>query len=178
MRAALETHGFEKVIGWNLHPEMLPNLEAVAQDAGVPFEAVELTGMVDADVIITITSSFAPSLFAEHVSPGTHIACMGTDTIGKQEVDAKLIAGATLFTDEVAQSVTLGETQHAIKAGLIKETDVNQIGSVINRTHSGRSSETEITIFDGTGVGLQDLAVASSIVDVAVSRGEATMVQL
>ena len=178
LRAALETHAFEKVIGWNYHPEMLPNIAEVAVEMGVPFEAVDLPDMAEADAIITITSSFAPTLMAEHVSPGTHIACMGTDTLGKQEVAAELVAKATVFTDEVAQSVTIGEAQHAIKAGLVAEDRIHQLGSVINGTHAGRTSADEITLFDGTGVGLQDLAVASSIVEVAVAQGHATMVPI
>lgn len=83
LRAALEQRSFEKVVGWNLHSEMLPNLAEVAAEAGMPFEAVELKGLREADVIVTITSSFAPTLMAAHVSPGTHVACMGTDTVGK-----------------------------------------------------------------------------------------------
>ncbi len=178
LRAALEQRSFEKVIAWNLHPEMLPGLGEVAAEIGVPFEAVDLPGMVEADVIVTITSSFAPTLMADHVSPGTHIACMGTDTIGKQEVEASLLAKATVFCDEVAQSVTLGEAQHAIGAGLISEADLSEIGAVINGTHPGRTSDDQITLFDGTGVGLQDLAVASTIVDVAVANGTAIMVPI
>ncbi len=171
LRAALEQRDFEKVIGWNLHPEMLPNLEKVAAEAGLPFEAVDMPGMVQADVIVTITSSFAPTLMSEHVSDGTHIACMGTDTVGKQEVATDLIARASVFTDEVAQAVTLGESQHAVAAGMKAEGDIRQIGEVINGTHSGRVSEAEVTVFDGTGVGLQDLAVASAAVDLAVQQG-------
>ena len=171
LRAALETHAFEKVIGWNYHPDMLPNIEKVATEAGVPFEAVELSGMTEADVIISITSAFAPSLMAEHVAPGTHVACMGTDTKGKQEVEAALLVKASVFTDEVAQSVSIGEAQHAVAEGLIKATDVAQLGAVINGTHKGRTSDDEITLFDGTGVGLQDLAVAASVVDLAIEKG-------
>ena len=171
LRAALEQRRFEKVIGWNYHPEMLPNIEKVATEAGVPFEAVDLPGMTQADVIISITSAFAPSLMADHVSPGTHVACMGTDTKGKQEVEAALLARATVFTDEVAQSVSIGEAQHAVAAGLITEADVHQLGAVINGTHPGRSTADDITLFDGTGVGLQDLAVAASVVDLAVAKG-------
>ncbi|SEQ83799.1 ornithine cyclodeaminase [Loktanella sp. DSM 29012] len=171
LRAALETHRFKKVIGWNFHPDMLPNIEKVANEAGVPFEAVDLPSMRDADVIISITSAFAPSLMADHVSPGTHVACMGTDTKGKQEVEAALLARASVFTDEVAQSISIGEAQHAIAEGLIKESDVAQLGAVINGTHKGRASDDEITLFDGTGVGLQDLAVAASVVDLAVAKG-------
>ncbi|TRD22870.1 iminosuccinate reductase BhcD [Palleronia caenipelagi] len=171
LRAALEQRDFEKVIGWNYHPEMLPNIEKVAAEAGVPFEAVELSGMTEADVIITITSAFSPSLMADHVSSGTHLACMGTDTKGKQEVEASLLARATVFADEVAQSISIGEAQHAITGGQITEADVTQIGDVINGTHPGRSSDDEITLFDGTGVGLQDLAVAAAVVDLAVQKG-------
>lgn len=173
LRAALEQRDFEKVIGWNYHPEMLPNIEKVANEAGVPFQAVELDEMTEADVIISITSAFAPSLMANHVSPGTHIACMGTDTKGKQEVEASLLAKASVFTDEVAQSVSIGEAQHAVAEGLIQEGDVAQLGAVINGTDPGRISDNQITLFDGTGVGLQDLAVAASVVDLAVRNGVA-----
>ena len=171
LRAALEQHEFDKVIGWNLHPEMLPNIEKVATEAGLPFEALDLPGLREADVIITITSSFEPSLLAEHVSPGTHLACMGTDTKGKQEVEMALIEEATVFTDEVAQSISIGEAQHAIAAGAKVQDQVIEIGAVINGTHPGRQSADEITLFDGTGVGLQDLAVASAVVDLAVRKG-------
>ena len=171
LRAALEQRRFEKVIGWNYHPEMLPNIEKVADEAGLPFEAVTLDGMQQADVIISITSAFAPSLMAQHVSAGCHIACMGTDTKGKQEVEAALIAKSNVFTDEVAQSISIGEAQHAIADGLITPDDITELGAVINGTHAGRSSDTEITIFDGTGVGLQDLAVAAKVVDLAQKRG-------
>ncbi len=171
LRAALEQRAFDKVIGWNYHPEMLPNIEKVANEAGLPFEAVDLPGMAEADVIISITSAFAPSLMADHVSAGTHIACMGTDTKGKQEVEAALLKRATVFTDEVAQSISIGEAQHAVAEGLISEADVHQIGAVINGTHAGRDSADDITLFDGTGVGLQDLAVAASVVELAVAKG-------
>ena len=171
LRAALEQREFDKVIGWNLHPEMLPNLEEVATEAGLPFEAVELDGLQEADVIISITSSFDAILKADQVSPGTHIACMGTDTKGKQEVDPELLVRADVFTDEVAQSISIGEAQHAVAQGLIAEADVAQLGAVINGAHPGRTSAEQITLFDGTGVGLQDLAVASSVVELAVKQG-------
>jgi len=178
LRAALEQRNFEKVIGWNYHPEMLPNIETVATEAGVPFEAVELEGMREADVIISITSAFSPSLMNDHVSPGTHVACMGTDTKGKQEVEAALLARATVFTDEVAQSVSIGEAQHAAGQGLIRESDIAELGAVINGTNPGRTSDDQVTLFDGTGVGLQDLAVAASVVDRAVEKGIAIEVDV
>ena len=179
LRAALRQRRFERVIGWNLHPEMLPRLAEVAKEAGLPFEAVDLDRLgAEADVIVSITSSFDPILKAAQVRPGTHLACMGTDTKGKQEVEAALLARATVFTDEVAQSVTIGEAQHAVAAGLLAESALTAIGAVINGDHPGRRSADEITLFDGTGVGLQDLAVAARVVELARAAGKATEVEV
>jgi len=174
LRAALEQRQFEKVIGWNIDPTALDRLASVCSERGVPFEAVDLDSLgAQADVIITITSSFAPILKAAQVRPGTHLACMGTDTKGKQEVEAELFAIATAFADEVSQSVTIGEAQHAAQKGLIDPESIVEIGAVINGDHKGRSTEDEITLFDGTGVGLQDLAVASVAVELAIKKGVA-----
>ena len=170
LRAAVEQRRFERVVAWNYHPEMLPKLGAVAEELGLPFEAVDRETLgAQADVIITIGSSTEAQLMADWVKPGAHLACMGTDTKGKMEVDPALLARAAVFTDEVAQSVSIGEAQHAVAQGLIAEADVTPIGRVINGDHPGRTSPDQITLFDGTGVGLQDLAAAS----VAVKRAEA-----
>ncbi|WP_347309604.1 iminosuccinate reductase BhcD [Defluviimonas sp. SAOS-178_SWC] len=179
MRAVAAQRPFERVVAWNRTPEKLEGLRKAAEALGLPFESVSLEDLGAAsDVIVTITSSFGAILTSEHVKDGTHIACMGTDTKGKQEVDAdKLIRRSTLFTDEVAQSVTIGEFQHAIIDLTIRKEDIVELGQVINGDHPGRTSEKEITIFDGTGVGLQDLAVASSVVDLAVKQGVAVEVE-
>ncbi len=167
LRAAAEQRNFERVVAWSPHRRTLPELAKVAQEAGLPFEAVGAEEIAArADVIVTITSSFAPLLKADWIRPGTHLACMGTDTRGKQEVEPALLAAAAVFTDEVGQSVTIGEAQHAVAEGLIAEQAIVPIGAVIGGAHPGRSSDEEITLFDGTGVGLQDLAVA----DIALRR--------
>lgn len=179
LRAAAEQRDFDKVVAWNPHPDMLPRLGAVAEELGLAFEAVTQEELgAQADVIITITSAFEPLLMKDWIKPGTHIACMGTDTKGKQEIDPALLAGATVFADEIAQSITIGEAQHAIAGGQLVEGDITPIGAVINGVHPGRSNDAEITLFDGTGVGLQDLAVASVAAIQAEKTGKATRVAL
>lgn len=174
LRAVAAQRSFGKVVGWNRTPERLDGLAKVAAELGLPFEPVTLDRLgVEADVIVTITSSFAPILMDAQVRPGTHLACMGTDTKGKQEVEAALLARATVFADEIAQAVGIGESQHAVAAGLLAAADIAEIGAVITGAHPGRTSEAEITLFDGTGVGLQDLAVASAVVRLAVEKGVA-----
>ena len=94
-------------------------------EAGLPFEAVDIPGMRDADAIISITSSFDATLLADHVSPGTHIACMGTDTKGKQELEADLLAKATVFTDEVAQSISIAPWRKARRQAFRSRSGLN-----------------------------------------------------
>lgn len=178
LRAAARVRPWDRVIAWNYHPDMLPALGAVAADLGLPFEAVSLDGLRAADVVITITSSPAASVMAAHVSPGTHLACMGTDTKGKQEVDPALLAAATVFADEVAQSITIGEAQHAVGLGLLDAGAITPLGAVLTGAHPGRTRADEITLFDGTGVALQDLAVAQAVVRAAQAAGLSTEVTL
>lgn len=178
MRAAVRFGAFEKVLGWNPHPAMLARLADTAAELGLPFEAVDLPRLgAEADVIITITSSFAPLLMDGHVKGPTHIAAMGTDTKGKQELDPALVARARLFTDEVAQSLSIGEFQHAAGQKLVCESAVIPLGQVITGQHEGRGNA-DITIFDGTGVGLQDLAVAQAVVELAKQQGKAAKVEV
>lgn len=178
MRAAVRFGSYDRVIGWNPHPEMLSRLADTAAELGLPFQAVDLPTLGrDADVIISITSAFEPLLLDEHVTGPTHIAAMGTDTKGKQELDPALVARARLFTDEVAQSVSIGEFQHAVAQNLVAAEDITPLGQVITGQHEGRG-HADITIFDGTGVGLQDLAVAKAVVKIAKQQGKAVKVEI
>lgn len=178
MKAAARTRDFKKVIGWNPHPEMLTRLADTAAELGLPFEAVDLDRLgAEADVIISITSAFSPLLLDGHVKGQTHIAAMGTDTKGKQELDPVLVARSRLFSDEIAQSISIGEFQHAVAANSISEADITALGRVITGDHEGRGNA-EITIFDGTGVGLQDLAVAGAVVQLARAAGKAQRIEI
>lgn len=179
VRAAVKQGNFKHVVGWNLHPEMLGALEKTVTGLGLTFEAVEREELgARADVIITITSCHEPLLMKDWIKPGTHLACMGTDTKGKMEVDPALVAAATVFTDEVAQSISIGEAQHAVSQGLLAENAITPIGAVINGAQAGRVSEDQITLFDGTGVGLQDLAVATAVAKKAEEQGLAQSASL
>ncbi|UXU75896.1 MULTISPECIES: iminosuccinate reductase BhcD [unclassified Paracoccus (in: a-proteobacteria)] len=178
MRAAAAVHDFDRVLGWNPHPEMLGRLAETAADLGLPFEAVDLPRLgAEADVIISITSSFSALLMDGHVQGPTHIAAMGTDTRGKQELDPALLARARVFTDELAQAISIGECQHAIDQGLIAQDQIRELGAVVAGIDPGRENA-ELTIFDGTGVGLQDLAVASRTLEIAIQKGVAQKVNI
>jgi ornithine cyclodeaminase len=116
-----------------------------------------------ADVIVTATPSQAPLFEADWVRPGTHISAMGTDSKGKQELPPALFSRAKLFCDLPQQSVTIGEFQHAADAIASSKIGLIAIGDVLIGKAEGRSSAEEITIFDSSGISLQDLCMGQKL---------------
>ncbi|WP_338426661.1 ornithine cyclodeaminase family protein [Sphingopyxis kveilinensis] len=161
IRAALAQRAFTRVLIANRSRRRAEDLAASLADLDVEIRVTDVEVAASAaDVLITITSSFESQIHAGWIRPGTHIAAMGTDTRGKRELPSELVAGAQLFTDEVAQAITIGECQHAYATGDISQEQITPLGDVILGRHAGRPSEDAITLFDGTGVGLQDLFAA------------------
>jgi ornithine cyclodeaminase len=113
-----------------------------------------------ADIIVTATTATAPLFEAAWVQPGTHISSMGSDSRGKQELPTEIFQSASLFCDLPEQSVRIGELQHAGP-----EVTPTAIGAVLSGNAPGRQHENEITIFDSSGISLQDLHMAKAILD-------------
>ncbi len=124
-----------------------------------------------ADIIITATSAREAVIQSEWVKPGTHLSCMGADMPVKQEIDEKLVARASLFADDIEQVTTVGECKIAWRKHLIEKSDITEIGQVISGIHPGRTSEKEITLFDSTGIAIQDLITAKAVIDIAGKKG-------
>jgi ornithine cyclodeaminase len=131
----------------------------------LPREAVEA-----ADIVVTVTAAREALFESGWVRPGTHISAMGADSPGKQELDTALVARASLFADVVRQSVTIGEYEAAHKAGLADAGRITPIGAVLNGA-PGRTSPEQITIYDSSGMALQDLAVCSLALAKAAEAG-------
>ncbi len=173
LRATLAVRPIRSVHAWNPSADNLAALGRVVEQLGLAFTAESSCEAVagKADVLITVTPSKQALVQASWVRPGTHINAMGADTRGKQELDPLLVAQAAVFVDEAAQALTIGECQHAFEAGLVTERSFRgSIGEVIAGLCQGRRSASEITLFDGTGVALQDLAVADLAVRMAARR--------
>ncbi len=169
-----------RVIAWSPVAEQLLAFGRIVDQLGIEFEAMpgprEVAGACD--VLVTVTPSQRAIVEADWIRPGTHVNAMGADTRGKQEFAPEVVASAALFTDETQQSVTIGELQHAYAGGLIELDDIRgTLGDVVAGTSLGRLGDQEITFFDGTGVALQDLAVARLAVRLAVEKGVGSRVQ-
>jgi ornithine cyclodeaminase len=116
------------------------------------------------NLIVTTTPSTTPLILADWVMPGTHITAVGSDGGGKQELDAAVLAKADhCVVDSISQCVLLGESHFAIAAGLIDETDLKELGAIISGDETGRQDDNEITIADLTGVAVQDIQIAKSV---------------
>ncbi|MCI1974370.1 MAG: ornithine cyclodeaminase family protein [Limosilactobacillus sp.] len=115
----------------------------------------------NSQVIVTATPSTKPLIKAKWIQPGTHINAIGADMEGKQELDTQLYQNARAFADDLDQASEVGETQNPIKENVIKKDDVTEIGNVIAKKVAGRQDPKEITIFDSTGIALQDLEAAN-----------------
>jgi ornithine cyclodeaminase len=174
VRAALAQRAFSRLVIAGRSSARAEALAAALADTGLSIQIASAEDMArSSDVIITVTPSLRAVIADAWVRPGTHLACMGADTVGKQEVDAALVARARLFVDEPVQAITLGECQHAHAASLIDPAALIPIGAVINGTQAGRTSADEITLFDSTGVGLQDVAAAQLALTLAQAAGRA-----
>ncbi|HEX6490297.1 MAG TPA: ornithine cyclodeaminase family protein [Gaiellaceae bacterium] len=123
-----------------------------------------------AELLVTITPGHEVLLEEGSLRPGQHVSLMGADGPGKAEIAVGELARAAeksggsaqvrLFADDWEQASHNGDLAHAFEAGLISQDDVTQLGDVLAETASGRQSRDEITIFDSTGLAIQDLAIA------------------
>jgi ornithine cyclodeaminase/alanine dehydrogenase-like protein (mu-crystallin family) len=125
-----------------------------------------------ADVVVTVTPARGAIVMNEWITPGTHIAALGADKGGDQELDPKILQRARIFVDDIRQCRTDGEINVPLRAGLIKESDIaGEIGEVVTGRKAGRTSDDEITLFDSTGIALQDSATVPVEYERAVAAG-------
>jgi len=142
---------------------------AAAADVGGVIAPSVREAVDAADVVITCTASTEPVVRAEWIAPGTHITAVGSDGAGKQELDPELLRRAdVLVVDSLDQCRRLGELQHALD---VADRAV-ELGSVCAGTSPGRTSSTQLTVCDLTGVGVQDVAAANAVLANAGDAGE------
>jgi len=146
----------------------------VSKLAGVGINA-QVTGAEAAcraaDIIVTATTAREALFAAEWIQAGTHISAMGADTQGKQELPSALFANADLYCDFTSQSVVIGEFQHADKDEIMNK--LTMLGEVLSGHAQGRVNNTDITIFDSSGIAVQDLFIGQYLLNAALDAGHA-----
>ena len=117
-------------------------------------------------LIVTATPSREPLLWAGDIRPGTHITAVGSDTPDKTELDPEVLAKAdVIVADSLSQSRSRGEIYQAVKAGVLTERRVVELGAVLQEPSLGRTSDDQITVADLTGVAVQDIQIAKAVLE-------------
>ena len=118
-----------------------------------------------ADLIATVTPGREIVLAEDSLRPGQHVSLMGADGPGKAEIAVAELARVRVFCDDWEQASHNGDLVHAVEAGVLQRENVTQLGDVLAGAAEGRRSDDEITVFDSTGLAIQDLAIALAAIE-------------
>lgn len=182
LEALAEVVTIKRALAWDVDME---KTKAFAREMREILD-IEVTGVENvrdatwqSDIIVTATSAQTPFLTRECVSAGTFIAAVGADSPHKSELDPELLAGSKIVVDMLAQCVVMGDLHHAIDAGVVTSADVHaELGDLCVGRKPGRTNPQEITVFDSTGVAIQDTASAAWIYQRAVANKVGTSIAL
>ncbi len=153
-------------------PERLDAYRRDMEALGFTVQTTDDPAVVGArcQLIVTSTPAAAPLLLSEHVRPGTHISAFGSDTPHKQELATGILARASrIVVDSLAQCRLRGEVHQALKAGVVPEERIEEIGDLILGRRAARSRDDAITVFDSTGLAVQDVQIATAVTQAAAS---------
>lgn len=164
---------FSCIIAWSPDRAHLDAYLREMRDEGFDARAAATPEAVcrEADVLVTATPARTPLVQAEWLRPGQHVTALGSDSPGKQELEAACLARADLVVvDRLTQCAAFGELRHALDAGLLRPDRVHaELGEIVARVKPGRTTAQQLTIADLTGVGFQDTAIASTAIHLVIS---------
>lgn len=127
---------------------------------------------LDSDIVCTLTPATSPVVRASWVKPGTHINAVGADAPGKQELEPQVLEMARVVVDDVAQACHGGEINVPVRHGLFRKEQIwATLGEVISGARTGRQDARGITVFDSTGLAIEDVVTARLIYEKATRRG-------
>jgi len=176
-RAIAAALKLERLHIWDIRPEAATALaHELGRELKIDVRASDSVATTrESDVIVTCTSSRQAFLTPELVRPGAFIAAVGADNSDKQEIDPRLYAESVAVVDSLEQAMEIGDLHHALKAAAVTPQHVHAtLGEVIAGRRPGRTDPDAITLFDSTGMGLQDVAAAAEIYRRARQAGVGT----
>ena len=131
------------------------------------------------DIVVTTTPSRKPLVKLKWLKKGVHINAIGADAKGKQELEPAILKKAKLVVDVWEQAAHSGEINVPVKKGLITKKDVYaNIGEIVSGKKKGRTSQSEITVFDSTGLAIQDVAIANLIYESAIKKKKGKRIKI
>jgi len=156
----------KKVIVWGINQQELDDYKKDMEPLGFNIQTTLNADDIasSCNLIITATPSTFPLLSADKIQNGTHLTAMGSDTPEKNELDPRILQKADIVVaDSISQCLLRGEIHHALKAGLLKQESIVELGNVIINKDLQRTSEEQITLADLTGVAVQDIQISKAV---------------
>ncbi len=139
---------------------------------GIDIMACEVREACNADIVTTTTPAREPVVKDEWIAEGTHINAIGADAPGKQELDPKILRRAKIVVDAWEQAKHSGEVNVPLRNRMLFREDIHaELGEIVAGKKPGRESDEEITVFDSTGLAIQDVAAAALAYRLARERG-------
>ena len=160
-----------RVSFWDVSAE---RAEAAASELGADLAGSREEALA-ADLVATVTPGHEIVYPPGSLRPGQHVSLMGADGPGKSEIAVEELARVRVFADDWEQASHNGDLVHAVEAGALKRDQVTQVGDVLAGTAAGRGAPDEITVFDSTGLAIQDLAIALAALERADELNLATL---
>ncbi len=155
--------------------------EELGERLGLDIRAVDTTeeAVRGADVVITVTPRRSPLVMDDWISGGAHINAIGADAPGKQELDPQILKRAKIVVDDWEQASHSGEVNVPLSDDILTRDDIYaDIGDVVAGKKPGRFSDNEVTVFDSTGLAVQDIAVAWRVYQKAMKEGVGSEIDL
>jgi alanine dehydrogenase len=149
------------VLLWDVRPDQAQLVaEELGEGAAV---ATDLADALAADIVATVTPGREPLFKDGELHAGQHVSLMGADGPGKAEITIEELLRARVVCDEWTQASHNGDVSHAVEAGQLGREQVAELGRILLGEEQGRGDEHEITVFDSTGLAVQDLAIARAV---------------
>ena len=170
------------------HRALFPNIEVQVADISrnaaerladeLDATVVSLEEAAACEVVCTTTPSTRPSVRRAWVRDGAHINAMGADAPGKQELDPQILLDARVYVDDLAQALVCGEIHRPVADGIYSaDRVIATLGEVVAHRAAGRQ-DSSLSVFDATGLAVQDAALARAVYDAAVEQGRGTRIAL
>ena len=162
---------------WDILPGATERL--IESLKNMPIKKCSIEEVVKADIVCTLTPAQHPVVEKKWLVPGTHINAVGADAEGKEELEPAILNEALLVVDDLRQASHAGEINVPVSKGLLKKDQIYaELGEIIAGRKKGRTDNQTITLFDSTGLAIEDIAVAKLLYNKALKTGTGISVSL
>ncbi len=154
----------KEILVYDINKERIKNLAKILKKEKIEIKEGTLEEVCQKDILVTVTPAREPIVKMTWIKPGTHINAIGADAAGKEELEPEILKRAKIIVDNKEQAFHSGEINVPLEKGIIKKEDIfASLDEIVSNKKIGRENKDEITIFDSTGLAIQDLYTASLV---------------